>query len=214
MIQAEVKILRKENKDINNNNISESTKTKMKLMEKEIKILRKRDKHQEKIIGHLEDIIRHERSLWDTRNGSESGVAGHATNMHHAELFDEIINNDTKIHNTTFMNVEKFKYTLTRITLCIKQDNESLLFRDNDNRSSDPGNRCKLSIRQALLMILMYKKGTVAQGYLASLFGVDQSAISRYIKVMDPMLSIALPTANNISKEISDAKTKEEFKKK
>ena len=114
--------------------------------------------------------------------------------MHRVEVFDEIINNNATIHDATLTNVAKFQYLLARVTLCMKQDNKSLLFRDNDDGSSDSGNRCKLYLRDALLMALMYKKGNPIQGALAALFGVVQAAISRYIKTIDLMLNTVLST--------------------
>ena len=182
------------------------SKQEIRRLQKENQVLREKNRRQE-------EIIRHERDLWNTRNGSESGVAGQAATMHRVEVSDEIINNDAKIRNATLTDVAKFQYLLARVTLCMKQDNKSLLFRDNDDRSSDAGNRCKLYLRHALLMALMYKKGNPTQGALAALFGVDQAAVSRYIKTLDSMLNTVLPTANSISKDIANAKTKEEFKK-
>ncbi len=87
------------------------------------------------------------------------------------------------------------------------------LFRDDDSRRSDPGNRCKLHLRHALLMALMHKKDNITQGVLGAVFGIDQAAVSRYLKVIDAMLEGVLPTADKISKEIAAAPTKEEFKK-
>ena len=62
-------------------------------------------------------------------------------------------------------------------------------------------------------MALMHKKDNPAQGTLVGLFGIDQSAVSQYLYVMDMMLAGILPTANRISEEISAAPTKAEFKK-
>ena len=44
------------------------------------------------------------------------------------------------------------------------------------------------------------------------LFGVDQTSVCRYLKVMDRILAAVLPTAKNISKYIAACKTLEEFK--
>ncbi len=40
------------------------------------------------------------------------------------------------------------------------------LFRDDESRASDPGNRCKLRFRHALLMSPIRKKDNPAQGTL------------------------------------------------
>ena len=86
------------------------------------------------------------------------------------------------------------------------------LFRDDESRTSDPGNRCKLRFRHALLMSLIRKKDNPTQGTLQAIFGVDQTSVCRYLKVMDRILASVLPTAKNVSKEIAACKTKEEFK--
>ena len=90
---------------------------------------------------------------------------------------------------------------------------ETPLFCDDESRASDPGNRCKLRLRHALLMALVRKKDNPTQGTLQALFGVDQTSVCRYLKVMDRILAAVLPTAKNISKDIAECETKEEFKK-
>ena len=77
------------------------------------------------------------------------------------------------------------------------------LFRDDERRASDPGNRCKLYLRHALLMALVHKKDNPTQGVLAAFFGIDQTTVSRYLQVMDRMLAETLPTAAKISEEIA-----------
>ena len=86
-------------------------------------------------------------------------------------------------------------------------------FRDDESRASDPGNRCRLRFRHALLVSPMRKKDNPAQGTLQAIFGVDQTGVCRYLKVMDRILASVLPTANSVSKEMAACKTKEEFKR-
>ena len=90
---------------------------------------------------------------------------------------------------------------------------ETPLFCDDESRASDPGNRCKLRLRHALLMALVRKKDNPTQGMLQAIFGVDQTSVCRYLKVMDRILAAVLPTAKNISKDIVACKTVEGFKK-
>ena len=45
------------------------------------------------------------------------------------------------------------------------------------------------------------------------MFGIDQTNVCRYLKVMDEILAEVLPPANNISREIASCETKEEFKR-
>ncbi len=44
------------------------------------------------------------------------------------------------------------------------------------------------------------------------MFGVDQTSVCRYLKVMDRILAVVLPTAKNVSGEIAACETREEFK--
>ena len=133
--------------------------------------------------------------------------------LHRIEVFDEIIGSKTKIYRATLKDKEKFQFMLERAEEFMKNSGQMPLFRDDDSRKSDPGNRCKLHLRHALLMALMHKKDNITQGVLGAVFGIDQAAVSRYLKVIDAMLEGTLPTADKISKEIAAAPTKEEFKK-
>ena len=87
------------------------------------------------------------------------------------------------------------------------------LFYDDESRASDPGNRCKLRLRHALLLALVRKKDNPTQGTLQAVFGVDQTTVCMYLKVTDKILAVVLPTTKNISKDIAECETKEEFKK-
>ena len=87
------------------------------------------------------------------------------------------------------------------------------LFRDDESRASDPGNRCKLRLRHALFMALVRKKDNPPQGTLQAIFWIGQTNVCRYLKVMDKILAEVLPTAKNISKEIAACQTKGEFKR-
>ena len=87
------------------------------------------------------------------------------------------------------------------------------LFRDDESRTSDPGNRRKLRFRHALAHVAHTQKDNPTQGTLQAIFGVDQTSVCRYLKVMDRILASVLPTAKNISKEIAACETKEEFKR-
>ena len=102
---------------------------------------------------------------------------------------------------------------MERAVACAIASGDMPLFRDDESRASDPGNRCKLRFRHALLMSLIRKKDNPTQGTLQAIFGVDQTSVCRYLKVMDRILASVLPTAKNVSKEIAACKTKEEFKR-
>ena len=152
-------------------------------LQKENKTLR--DKRHDQAPGRSCQALggRHEQSLWGTRDGSESGAAGEPALLHRVEVFDEIIRVEKNLHDATLKCREQFQYMLDRVEAWIRQSGKSPLFRNDETRASDPGNRCKLYPRHALLMALMYKKGNPTQGALAAFFGIDQATVSRYIDV-------------------------------
>ena len=163
--------------------------------------------------ARLEESIAREHNLWKSRGGAPGKDADESEMLHRIEVFDEIIGSKIKIYRATLKDGEKFQFILERAKEYMKHSGQMPLFRDNDSRKSDPGNRCKLHLRHALLMALMHKKDNITQGVLGAVFGIDQAAVSRYLKVIDAMLEGTLPTANSVSEEISAASTKEEFKK-
>ena len=75
------------------------------------------------------------------------------------------------------------------------------LFRDDKYGMSDPRNLCKLRFRHALLMALIRKKDNPPQGTLQTIFGINQTKVCKYIKVMNKTLVAVLPTTKNISKD-------------
>ena len=179
---------------------SKSLKQKAKELEQKDKELEQKDKE-----------LNLERSLWNSRKaGWDSGAN---PDLHRIEVFDGIISNESNLHSATLQNIKEFQYILRHVEAYVTASGETPLFYDDESRASDPGNRCKLRLRHALLMALVRKKDNPTQGTLQALFGVDQTSVCRYLKVMDRILAAVLPTAKNISKDIAECKTKEEFKK-
>ncbi len=182
-------------------------------LEQENKNLKKILNQKDKKLEQKDEELSLERSLWKRRDGALSKDADKSAMLHRIEVFDEIIGSKTKLYRATLKDKEKFQFMLAYAKEFMKDSGQMPLFRDDDSRRSDPGNRCKLHLRHALLMALMHKKDNITQGVLGAVFGIDQAAVSRYLKVIDAMLEGILPTADKISKEIAAAPTKEEFKK-
>ena len=160
---------------------------------------------------NLKNTLDLERRLWNSReSGWDSNTS---TDLHRIEVFDGIISDKSSLHSATLCSREEFQHILERVLAYATEFGDMPLFRDDESRASDPGNRCKLRIRHALLMALMHKKDNPTQGTLQAIFGIDQTSVCRYLKVMDKMLAEVLPTARNISKEAAACQTQEEFKR-
>ena len=208
-MQEENRTLKKSNKTLKKKTIlhkrkNKTLKKKAILHEREIARLRKSLEQKDKDL----DL---ERSLWNGRKTEWDSGAG--TDLHRIEVFDGIISDESSLHSATMRSMEEFKYILEHVKAYATAYNEMPLFCDDESRASDPGNRCKLRLRHALLLVLVRKKNNPAQGTLQAIFGVDQSSVCRYLQVMDQILATVLSTTKNISEEITACKTKEGFKK-
>ena len=78
--------------------------------------------------------------------------AGRAALLHRLETLDGIINDEALLHAATLHSREEFEYILERFEEAIIKSEDAPLFRNNEMRSDDPGNRCSLYPRHALLM--------------------------------------------------------------
>ena len=197
---------------------NKTLKKKTILHERENKTLKKKAILHEREITRLRKSLEQkdkdldlERSLWNSRKAEWDSGAGR--DLHRIEVFDGITSNESSLHSATLQNIEEFQYILRHVEAYVTASGETPLFCDDESRASDPGNRCKLRLRHALLMALVRKKDNPTQGTLQAIFGVDQTSVCRYLKVMDKILAAVLPTAKNISKEIAECKTVEGFKK-
>ena len=200
-LQEENRTLKKSNRIL---------KKKAVLHEREIARFSKSLKQKAKELEQKDKELNLERSLWNSRKAGWDSGAG--TDLHRIEVFDGIISDELNLHSATLQNIEEFQYILRHVEAYVTASGETPLFCDDESRASDPGTRCKLRLRHALLMAFVRKKDNPTQGTLQALFGVDQTSVCRYLKVMDKILAAVLPTAKNISKYIAACKTLEEFK--
>ena len=152
-----------------------------------------------------------ERRLW--KNRAADWNPNDSTDLHRIEVFDGIISDESSLYSVTLKTRDKFQHILEHAGAYVAASDKMRLFRDDESRASDPGNRCKLRLRHAILMALVHKKDNPTQNVLQAVFGIDQTSVCRYLKVMDKILAEVLPTANNISQKIASCETKEEFKK-
>ena len=207
-LQEELRTLKKSNRTLKKSN--RILEKKAILREREnvglVKLLEQKDKDLEQ----KDKDLNLERGLWNSRKADWN--SGASTDLHRIEVFDGIISDESSLHSATLCDIEKFQYILEHVKAYATAYNEMPLFYDDESRASDPGNRCKLRLRHALLMVLVRKKDNPAQGTLQALFGVDQTSVCRYLHVMDRILAEVLPTAKNISKEITTCESVEELK--
>ena len=115
---------------------------------------------------------------------------------------ETIIHDPVKLNNSTGCTNKMFKYCLDKVTEKIMSIPERPLFFEDSLSAKDPGNRCRLHIRHALLMTLMRIKRRYMQEDLAIFFNIEQSTVSRHLAFMRPILEDILPTARSLFKKM------------
>ena len=156
----------------------------------------------------LKDSLSKELSLWSSRQNLNIPVnADRASLLHRLETLDDIISDETRLHAATLQSSKEFGVILKQFEDAIKKSKDAPMFRNDEKRSYDPGNRCSLYPRHALLMYLLRLKDNPTQGTLEAFFGIDQSTVCRYLQFCNEMLKDTLPTPDRISKAMSKCKT-------
>ena len=110
------------------------------------KILKQKDKKLEQ----KDEELNLERRLWSSREAGWDPSTG--ADLHRIEVFDGIISDEFSLHSATLRSREEFRYILERTGACATASGDMPLFRDDESKMSDPGNRCRLRLRHALLM--------------------------------------------------------------
>ena len=85
------------------------------------------------------------------------------------------------------------------------------LIRDDPVRASEPGNRCALHPAYVLLLDPVRKYRNNCQDQLGVIFGVDQAAVCRYIRVADRILAGMLPTPRRFMDVLRHVGSPKEF---
>ena len=129
-----------------------------KKLEQKDKTLKNILKQKDKKLEQKDRELGLERGLWKSRNDGWNPGKGPA--LHLLEVLDGIIRDGDKLRHVTLADGEQFRYMLERAKAFLTHSGQMPLFRDNASRVSDPGNRCKLYLRHALLLALIRKRTT------------------------------------------------------
>ncbi len=115
---------------------------------------------------------------------------------------DTILVDDKVLYQNTRMERDMFEFLAYLVWVWIEGHDDARLTREDTTRKSDGGNRCKLAIRQALVVVLVAKKTGDSVTDLAGRFLLDPVTVDRYVKDYDKMLNEILPTADSIEEII------------
>lgn len=152
--------------------------------------------HLKKENSELKTSAAQESKFWVGPDSKFRMTSPYSTSFFHAkEIINDILTNEKKLYAKTLITKSVFECTLEWFVAIADTMDDAPLFWENINRTSDPGNRCKLRYDEALLLILTRLKSDHTQDNLAVDFGIDQSTISRYIDFSKKVLEEILPTA-------------------
>ena len=89
----------------------------------------------------------------------------------------------------TGVSPEVFQGILKDLRPLWKEARQKRLYRKNRQRRIGAGLKFSLSLQSRLLCLLMYYRTYVSQGFLGILFNVDDSTVSRNIRLIQPLLA-------------------------
>ena len=158
----------------------------------------------------LAEQLRSERALWSSEATDRRLTHGDARLMHRLEVLDDILGREDSLHAFTGMSKERFGTLTAEFGEEIARLRGTPLFKDDPRHRKRAGNRCRLHMRHALLLSLAQKRAHAPQEVLAGVFGIDQAAISRQLKLCDRVLEKILPTGKTIHAGIAECKTDRE----
>ncbi len=186
-----------------------------------IKLLESKDKalyEKDNALYEKDKIIAEQDALWTATKARERRYQGKEGRefAHKLEICHIIMSTTEHLHAFTGYQIDDFFWLLKHVREFILDHLNKMPLFDikSGKRESDAGNRCKLDPEHALLVGLTKKRTNVTQGQLAALFGIDQTTVCRYIKLVDEILKRILPTAGNVSDIIqSDEKPIQQIQK-
>ena len=130
-------------------------------LQQEIKKLKKTLAQKDRKLSQKDKELDIERRLW--KNRAADWDPGDSTDLHRIEVFDGIISDESSLYSATLKTKKKFQHILEHAGAYVAASDKMRLFRDDESRTSDPGNRCKLRLRHAILMALVHKKDNPTQ---------------------------------------------------
>ena len=116
------------------------------------------------------------------------------------QSLDDILGDDKKLKIASSCARDEFEFKLERFMSHVEAGDTPLF----SGRLPDPGNRCKLTEAQALLLALVHKNHSLTEDFLGLLFGISQGTVSDYLKFVRPILNGILPVPKKIGKRANE----------
>ena len=123
------------------------------------------------------------------------------------KLFDAAIDDKKVLEIRTGMPEDNFRLACAALHRSMDRDPNSPLYWGKKGMESSAGRRCSMAPRHMLFLYLEHKRHGMSQDYVASVYKISQTAVSRYFEYIEQRLSGLLPTGDRMSEKLRKAKT-------
>ena len=158
-----------------------------------------------KTIAARDARIEREDSYWKHLDGKEREEIPDPARAVNEEQAERIIHDEKMLKHHTGCGIAEFKLMLFLVTglIAAAYDTTPLFRIKGGPRERAQGNRCKLTVRHALLMSLIHQRHNPRQETMAEMFGIDQTSVSRYLSFFREILQKVLPVADRMTRMIA-----------
>jgi len=124
--------------------------------------------------------------------------------------YDKLIRNSSNFKGFTGLMVAEFDALYSKVMENIKAYEEKRLHREDRKRRIGAGHPFKLSLRDRLLMLLIYHRLYFSSTILGYMFNLGQSNVLKNIRMLEPLVKDLLPLPVKLHKRITRLTTLDE----
>ncbi len=128
-------------------------------------------------------------------------------------MVDSYIDEGGVLQIRTGLPEDNFRLVSAALLNSMDADLNSPLYWGKKGAESSAGRRCSVAPRHMLFLYFEHKRHGMSQDYVASVYKISQTAISRYFEYIEQWMSNLLPTADRISEELQNARTEDQIQR-
>ena len=128
-------------------------------------------------------------------------------------MVDSYIDEGGVLQIRTGLPEDNFRLVNAALFNSMDEDPNSPLYWGKKGAESSAGRRCSVAPRHMLFLYFEHKRHGMSQDYVASVYKISQTAISRYFEYIEQWMSNLLPTADRISEELQNARTEDQIQR-
>lgn len=135
------------------------------------------------------------------------------TRMASLIMVDSYIDEGGVLQIRTGLPDDNFRLVSAALLNSMDADLNSPLYWGKKGMESSAGRRCSVAPRHMLFLYFEHRRHGMSQDYVASVYKISQTAVSRYFEYIEQWMSKLLPTADRVSKELQNARTEDQIQR-